>query len=33
MNFGIVLLVLDRLLGTYAPARIEPGPDDIGPVI
>ena len=33
VNFGIVLLVLDRLMGTYAPARIEPGPDDIGPVI
>jgi sterol desaturase/sphingolipid hydroxylase (fatty acid hydroxylase superfamily) len=32
VNFGIVLLLLDRLMGTYAPARLEPGPDDIGPV-
>ena len=31
VNFGIVLLVLDRLLGTYAPARIQPDAGDIGP--
>ena len=32
VNFGIVLLLLDRLLGTYAPARVQVGPGDIGPV-
>jgi ornithine lipid hydroxylase len=32
VNFGIVLLVLDRLFGTYAPATIVPGAEDIGAI-
>jgi sterol desaturase/sphingolipid hydroxylase (fatty acid hydroxylase superfamily) len=32
VNFGIVLLVLDRLFGTYAPASITPAADEIGPL-
>jgi sterol desaturase/sphingolipid hydroxylase (fatty acid hydroxylase superfamily) len=32
VNFGIVLLLLDRLMGTYAPARVQVGSGDIGPV-
>jgi ornithine lipid hydroxylase len=32
VNFGIVLLLLDRLMGTYSPARVPVGPRDIGPV-
>lgn len=31
VNFGIVLLVFDRLFGTYRRAPGEPGPDGIGP--
>jgi sterol desaturase/sphingolipid hydroxylase (fatty acid hydroxylase superfamily) len=32
VNFGIVLLVYDRLFGTYRPApAVEPAADDIGP--
>jgi sterol desaturase/sphingolipid hydroxylase (fatty acid hydroxylase superfamily) len=30
VNLGIVLLVFDRLFGTYERTRDEPGPDDIG---
>jgi sterol desaturase/sphingolipid hydroxylase (fatty acid hydroxylase superfamily) len=30
VNFGIVLLVFDRLFGTYRGAGADPGPDDIG---
>jgi sterol desaturase/sphingolipid hydroxylase (fatty acid hydroxylase superfamily) len=32
VNFGIVLLLLDRLFGTYAPATAAPGAADIGPI-
>jgi sterol desaturase/sphingolipid hydroxylase (fatty acid hydroxylase superfamily) len=32
VNFGIVLLVFDRLFGTYQPAGAPLGPDDIGPL-
>jgi sterol desaturase/sphingolipid hydroxylase (fatty acid hydroxylase superfamily) len=31
VNLGIVLLIFDRLFGTYRPAGPAPGADDIGP--